>query len=54
MTTAAVTANLDGLAAVFTQLMTWIGSLVTNMPSETKSRGFSAIVVTREPIQVIS
>ena len=28
-----VTANLDGLAAVFTQLMTWIGSLVTTIAS---------------------
>ena len=28
-----VTANLDGLSAVFTQLMTWIGSLVTTIAS---------------------
>lgn len=28
-----VTANLDGLGAVFTQLMTWIGSLVTTIAS---------------------
>ena len=27
----AVTANLDGLAAVFSQLMTWLGSLVTTI-----------------------
>lgn len=27
----AVTANLDGLTAVFSQLMTWIGSLVTTI-----------------------
>lgn len=26
-----VTANLDGLTAVFSQLMTWIGSLVTTI-----------------------
>lgn len=28
-----ITANLDGLAAVFTQLMTWIGTLVTTIAS---------------------
>ena len=28
-----VTANLDGLGAVFTQLMTWIGNLVTTIAS---------------------
>lgn len=28
-----VTANLDGLGAVFSQLMTWIGSLVTTIAS---------------------
>ena len=28
-----VTANLDGLGAVFTQFMTWIGSLVTTIAS---------------------
>ena len=35
MTTLAgeVTANLDGLGAVFSQLMTWIGSLVTTIAS---------------------
>lgn len=27
----AVTANLDGLTAVFSQLMSWIGSLVTTI-----------------------
>lgn len=27
----AVTANLDGLTAVFSQLMNWIGSLVTTI-----------------------
>ena len=31
MNALAVTANLDGLAAVFTQLMTWLGSLVTTI-----------------------
>lgn len=30
-TTAEVVANLDGLAAVFTQLNTWISSLVTTI-----------------------
>lgn len=35
ITTAAVdvTANLDGLASVFTQLNTWISSLVTTIAS---------------------
>lgn len=28
-----VTANLDGLASVFSQLMTWIGTLVTTIAS---------------------
>ena len=28
-----VVANLDGLGAVFTQFMTWIGSLVTTIAS---------------------
>lgn len=28
-----VSANLDGLTAVFTQLMTWIGTLVTTIAS---------------------
>lgn len=28
-----ITANLDGLGSVFTQLMTWIGSLVTTIAS---------------------
>ncbi len=28
-----VTTNLDGLATVFSQLMTWIGSLVTTIAS---------------------
>lgn len=32
-TVAEVTANLDGLAAVFTQLNTWISSLVTTIAS---------------------
>lgn len=28
-----ITANLDGLGSVFTQLMAWIGSLVTTIAS---------------------
>ena len=28
-----ITANLDGLSSVFTQLMMWIGSLVTTIAS---------------------
>lgn len=32
-TVADVTANLDGLASVFTQLNTWISSLVTTIAS---------------------
>lgn len=32
-TVADVTANLDGLATVFTQLNTWISSLVTTIAS---------------------
>lgn len=30
---AEVIANLDGLGAVFTQMMTWVGSLITTIAS---------------------
>lgn len=33
MLAAEVSTNLDGLTAVFSQLMTWIGSLVTTIAS---------------------